>query len=307
MNRLVSDHTAQGSGASTRSDPAEDAGFVQEAPPAAVGQSERRMQVRAYNHWAGLLGDRALPPLSSLDPQKLAAFADHGVIIDLAPAQNGANTPANIAFLGSRLAEDCGQGEGAITTIANVPERSLLSRLTGQYAKVLTNNAPLSFEGEFANQQNTTVQYRGILLPFSDDDSRVEQLFGVINWREVACDRLTRSLHKEVKAALQSMPAVQAGDLPHATMADWADGPAASFAIGVEGDQSLEDGDFGGGLYSVAGEVLTPSPASLSPIGPEYALVMIRRNAAGQIELLGEIPENPALLDQAARALATPQ
>ena len=31
-----------------------------ESPPA-VGSDERRMQVRAYNYWASLLGDRALP------------------------------------------------------------------------------------------------------------------------------------------------------------------------------------------------------------------------------------------------------
>ena len=30
---------------------------VDETPPHQVGQDERRMQVRAYNYWAGLLGD----------------------------------------------------------------------------------------------------------------------------------------------------------------------------------------------------------------------------------------------------------
>ena len=34
-----------------------------EAPPSPVGQDERRMQVRAYNHWASLLRDRTFPSI----------------------------------------------------------------------------------------------------------------------------------------------------------------------------------------------------------------------------------------------------
>ena len=34
-----------------------------ELPPASIGTDERRMQVRAYNHWAGLLGDRSFPSI----------------------------------------------------------------------------------------------------------------------------------------------------------------------------------------------------------------------------------------------------
>ena len=32
-----------------------------ELPPAAIGQDERRMQVRAYNYWAGLLDRPQFP------------------------------------------------------------------------------------------------------------------------------------------------------------------------------------------------------------------------------------------------------
>ncbi len=33
-----------------------DEDYARDLPPAAIGQDERRMQVRAYNHWASLLG-----------------------------------------------------------------------------------------------------------------------------------------------------------------------------------------------------------------------------------------------------------
>ena len=34
---------------------------VRELPPEAIGQDERRMQVRAYNHWASMLGEATSP------------------------------------------------------------------------------------------------------------------------------------------------------------------------------------------------------------------------------------------------------
>ena len=34
--------------------------------PASIGQDERRMQVRAYNLWAGLLGNRNYPSIDEL-------------------------------------------------------------------------------------------------------------------------------------------------------------------------------------------------------------------------------------------------
>ena len=41
-------------------------------PPEAIGQDERRMQVRAYNHWASLLGERMFPNIEDLDPETIA-------------------------------------------------------------------------------------------------------------------------------------------------------------------------------------------------------------------------------------------
>ena len=40
---------------------------VRELPPEAIGQDERRMQVRAYNHWASLLGEATFPSIEDLE------------------------------------------------------------------------------------------------------------------------------------------------------------------------------------------------------------------------------------------------
>ncbi|HSG54388.1 MAG TPA: hypothetical protein VLA45_02960, partial [Paracoccaceae bacterium] len=37
-----------------------------DAPPPEIGADERRMQVRAYNFWAGLLEDRNFPHVEDL-------------------------------------------------------------------------------------------------------------------------------------------------------------------------------------------------------------------------------------------------
>ena len=55
-------------------DDIEDFDPVPEPPPSPVGQDERRMQVRAYNHWASLLGEFDLPLVADLDPDALPDF-----------------------------------------------------------------------------------------------------------------------------------------------------------------------------------------------------------------------------------------
>src|SRR3546814_6934408 len=47
--------------------------------PVAVGVDERRMQVRAYNHWASLLSDRAYPSVEDLDLGHVGDFGPHSV------------------------------------------------------------------------------------------------------------------------------------------------------------------------------------------------------------------------------------
>lgn len=42
-----------------------------EPPPSPIGQDERRMQVRAYNHWASLLDDRNFPSIGDIAPAEI--------------------------------------------------------------------------------------------------------------------------------------------------------------------------------------------------------------------------------------------
>jgi hypothetical protein len=221
-----------------------------ESPPVAVSD-ERRMQVRAYNYWASLLGDRALPSIEDLVPDQLEDFGPNAVLLDFSV---GLDNPA-IVYLGTALRQEC-EIEGAIDYINDVPARSLLSRLTDHYLQIIANAAPIGFEAEFVNQRGAEIMYRGILMPFSSDDETIDFVFGVINWKEVASRSVAQALELEVGEALRSAPTPQ-GSAPI-----WADGPAAnsdvdSFAA-FEGDGEDDD------ALDLSGMERPPDDASLA-------------------------------------------
>lgn len=186
-----------------------------EAPPE-IGRDERRMHVRAYNFWASLLGDQALPSIEDLDPAGLEDFGPNSVLLDLTA---GVDDPV-VSFLGEALREECGI-DGQIEHISDIPARSLLSRLTDHCLQIIANAAPIGFEAEFVNQRGIEIAYRGIMMPFSSDGETVDFVYGVINWKEIAGHDITDALMQEVDEALRSAPP------PVNTRQVWADGPSA--------------------------------------------------------------------------------
>lgn len=212
-----------------------------DAPPQ-IGTDERRMHVRAYNHWASLLRDRAYPSIEDLDPATIGDFGPHSVLLDFT---SGLNNPA-IAWLGGALRSEC-DIEDAIENIADVPPRSLLSRLTDHYMQIIANQAPVGFEAEFENHRNVNMLYRGILMPFSSDDDSIDFIYGVINWKEVAGAKVQADLEQAVDQALSAQLAPVEDAAPV-----WADGPSTEFqtpdavepAFSSEDAGASEDGAF---------------------------------------------------------------
>jgi hypothetical protein len=207
-----------------------------QAPPPAIGQDERRMQVRAYNHWASLLEDRNFPAIEDLEPDTLPDFGPYSVLLDFS---TGIENPG-VSYLGDKLAQECGIDEEELTTLADVPARSLLTRITDHYMQILANQAPIGFEAEFVNQRGATIAYRGILLPFSSDDDTIDFIYGVINWKELAEAQHSDELLLEIDQALEPKAKVPAlgGDTP---LTDWADGPGT----GLGADAANDVADFG--------------------------------------------------------------
>jgi hypothetical protein len=147
----------------------------------AIGTDERRMHVRAYNYWVSLLDGRDFPSIEDLEPADVSDFAGNSVLLDFTC---GRDNPA-IPYIGAAIREECGLDLDT-RTIADVPSRSLLSRLTDHYLQIIANRAPIGFEAEFGNQREDAICYRGILMPFSSDGETIDFIYGVINWKQVA-------------------------------------------------------------------------------------------------------------------------
>lgn len=220
--------------------------------PVVIGTDERRMHVRAYNHWASLLNGRAYPSVEDLHPEDGVDFAAHSVLLDFTA---GSASPS-ISWLGQKLRAECDL-PGEVDSIANVPPRSLLSRLTDHYLQIIANRAPVGFEAEFVNNRGFNTVYRGILMPLSSDDDTIDFIYGVINWKEVAATADVEALEIDIAAALVAQRF-------RPTMPVWADGPSASGETAVRESTPIQPDilvrDFGPDHDEGESELLTPSP-----------------------------------------------
>jgi hypothetical protein len=138
------------------------------------------MHVRAYNYWVSLLDGRDFPSIEDLEPADLADFAANSVLLDFTSGRENPSTP----YVGAAIREECGLSQDVVTT-ADIPSRSLLSRLTDHYLQIIANRAPVGFEAEFENQRDETICYRGILMPFSSDGDTIDFIYGVMNWKKL--------------------------------------------------------------------------------------------------------------------------
>ena len=196
---------------------------VDDNPRPDIGTDERRMHVRAYNHWVSLLNGRAYPAIEDLDPENIADFGPHSVLLDFT---GGIDNPA-IQFLGRALREECAL-DSSVTHINQVPSRSLLSRLTDHYLQIIANRAPIGFEDEFVGTRGHNTMYRGILMPFSSDDDTIDFIYGVINWKELVDPATQAALNAEVAESVRT--AVRAP----VTAPAWASGPSAEIDQGAD-------------------------------------------------------------------------
>ena len=273
------------------------AALASDTPPPVIDKAERRMQVRAYNHWTGLLGDRQFPDIAEFDPASVDDFAPHSLLLDFT---YGPENP-RISYLGATLAKECDVSGTAVGSLADIPAGSLLSRITDHYRQILVSEAPIGFEAEFINQRGATILYRGILLPFSSDDSTIDFIYGVINWKELADQQAANELLVEIDQVLNSLAAPRRrAALP--PIADWADGPGSSEHGEADGLPAAP-GDENDAMAQRLRGLPPVDFSAIAPLGPEFALLMLRRTPGGVVEVLGEVPDDAALIERAARQL----
>lgn len=138
---------------------------------------ERRITFCLYESWEKIAGSSGLPALKRLQRQEIEAFKSNLVLLDL---RNGKDNPT-FQVIGNGLTEDL-EADLIGRPLADVPRRSMLSRVTDHYLEVLANRVPIAFEAEFVNRDNEKALYRGILLPFSDDNRNINFILGGVRW-----------------------------------------------------------------------------------------------------------------------------
>ncbi len=158
-----------------------------------LGGVERRLHARAYHHWVSLSGEARFPSIRALDTEAIGDFAANSVLLDF----RGDRIDPAIAYIGQALREECGT-VARPTRIGELPEASLLARLTRHFDHVLADQVPAGFEAEFVNARGRMTLYRGILLPYSSDGLMIDFIHGVLSWKEVADPLLQAALDSEL-------------------------------------------------------------------------------------------------------------
>lgn len=159
-------------------------GPADDSPPSGSAEltgRERRLHLQAYEYWYGLLEGRRFPSISDMGREQIDLFRPQSFLVDF-PQRYG--EPA-LRFVGDDIMAEYGGDEDLVgVSIKKIPTTSILSRLSIHYMEVLSNRAPISFEAEFENARQESICYRGILLPFSDDDDDIHFIMGILTWEE---------------------------------------------------------------------------------------------------------------------------
>jgi hypothetical protein len=101
-------------------------------------------------------------------------------------------------------------------------------------------------------------------------------------------------------------------ELPRGSLGDFLRGAEGGLKGVVKAERRLRREESGkadpaADARELLAERLREMPAiefgGIEPFGSEFALVMIRRSDDGQVAILGEVPEDPALVEKAARKL----
>lgn len=158
--------------------------------PLPIIAGERRLHIRAFEYWRARADGRAMPTLADCADMQRMPFAARTILIDLARGE----AAARIRTVGDALSGDVQGG--------NAAGSGLLDELLARLPIVALQRAPIGFEAETPDGAENGRQFRGILLPLSDDEGTMAYVLGVLSWRDIAGAAVTPT----VMAALASVP-----------------------------------------------------------------------------------------------------
>ncbi len=148
--------------------------------------SERRMINRVASYWEEIRGERHFPAMTDIEPHRLDDIRSNCFVLDV----SGSVEEPIVRFVGETLSEG-GKVARAGESLNTVPKRTLFGRVSDHFLECVAHGAPVGIEAEFDDDKGETIMYRGVLLPFSDDDASVDFVLGAINFKNKADESWT--------------------------------------------------------------------------------------------------------------------
>jgi hypothetical protein len=156
----------------------------------AAGADERRLTSRMLWRWRDLCDEgRSLPRRSDIHPAAFGADWRSCFLLDLAAARTDDNTlNAVFVYLGDDVAEMTDEGAAlvgrSLAEVVGSTNETLLGASLQHVGFVLERRAPVSHGGEIQIRGRSFV-YRCVLLPLTDEASRIDAVLGAVNGREI--------------------------------------------------------------------------------------------------------------------------
>lgn len=138
---------------------------------------ERRLVLRLLSYWRDVCGERDMPSPGDIDGAAIPDMWDYCFVI----AVDG-DAKGRFESVGDWHAEFHG-GPASGIGVAEVGESTLLGRSTNYLEEVVTRKIPVTYGGEFLNNVGDEILYRSILLPLSEDGTKVSAILGGANCR----------------------------------------------------------------------------------------------------------------------------
>lgn len=150
--------------------------ITDDLPPGA----ERRLVHRLLAHWRSIRPEGALPRFADVDFSETTDIEPHSFVVNL-----DSETSAPVfGGIGEELAAHLEESLVGCPVSA-APDDCLPGAAISYIDEILDKGAPVSRGGELVTAGGTTLLYRSILLPMSDDGESITGILGAANCRVV--------------------------------------------------------------------------------------------------------------------------
>ncbi len=141
--------------------------------------SERRLVLQLLEYWRDLCGERDFPTHEDLDQAAISHMWGDCFVLKLDEA---GNAPV-FTYIGDNHNGANGEDLTGRTVSEMASGNLLLANSTNYFEEVVAKKIPITYGGEFVDEDGADILFRSILLPLSGDGKTLDHLFGGANFK----------------------------------------------------------------------------------------------------------------------------